>query len=65
MKKEHCVSRGAGKRQSRIESDQENPPKSPFNKGGLNISTFNKGELNISPLCKGDWGNLETKGISS
>ena len=28
----------AEKRQSQIESGQENPPKSPFNKGGLNIS---------------------------
>ena len=29
---------GTGKRQSEIESGQENPPQSPFNKGGLNIS---------------------------
>ena len=26
-----------GKRQSQIESGQENPPESPFNKGGLDI----------------------------
>ncbi len=37
MKKEHRVSRG-GKRQGPIETGQKNPPKSAFNKGGLNIS---------------------------
>ena len=39
-----------GKRQCQIEPGQENPPKSPFNKGGLDVYPFNKGELNISPL---------------
>jgi hypothetical protein len=32
-----------GKRQSQIEFGQVNPPNSPFNKGGLNISPFEKG----------------------
>ena len=47
-----------GKRQSQIESGQENPPKSPLNKGGLDVYPFNKGELNISPLWKGGVGGI-------
>ena len=43
------------KRQSQIESGQENPPKFPFNKGGLNISPL---------LKRGVRGDFETKGIS-
>ena len=35
----------AGKRQSQIESGQENPPKYPFDKGGLNFSPLWKGGL--------------------
>jgi hypothetical protein len=53
MRKGHRVSRGAGKRQGQIESGQENPPKSPFNKGGLNVYPFNKGGRNVYPLNKG------------
>jgi hypothetical protein len=54
--------RFSGKRQSQIESGQENPPKSPFNKGGLNIIPLLKGKLTIPPLFeRGVRGDFKLK----